>query len=781
MARKPRMNPEAPDGSENPETPETRKPRRTRKPRKAPDEPGRPRKPRNIRPRKTKKHTEMENKNNIAGQPAAPLSKVQGAAPIVIKVGSNVLTRQDGHLDTTRVSAIVDQVAWLKEQGYDVILVSSGAVACGRREVKVEHDLDTVEQRQLFSALGQVKLIGLYYDLFREYGLHVGQILTMRENFDPGEQYDNQKACMKVMLENGVIPIVNENDTVSVTELMFTDNDELSGLIARMMNAETLILLSNVNGVYTGNPEDKDSKLIAIVAPDCDLNQHVSAVKSNHGRGGMQSKYATAKQLQQEGIRVVIANGERENVLIDLIRHPEEVPHTEFLPAVVDKEKPATITQCEAVEKEKPATISQCEAVEKEETATLQFEAVRKASREVALLTDDLRNKVLCDLADAINQHMDELLKENARDLAMMDEKNPLYDRLKLTPQRLQGIAADMRQVTQLPSPLGRILCERTLSNGLELKRVSVPFGVIGIVYEARPNVTFDVFSLCFKSGNACVLKGGKDAHHSNTAAVALIHGVLQKHGLDSNAVLLLPPTHEATAQMLNAVGYVDLCIPRGGRKLIDFVRQHAKVPVIETGAGVVNTYFDIEGDVEMGARIVRNAKTRRVSVCNALDCLLIHAGRLDSLPALCAPLAERGVTLYADPQALQALQGSYPPHLLCAATDQSFGTEFMDYKMAIKTVASAEEAIAHIARYGSGHSECIITANASTAQMFQQRVDAACVYWNAPTSFTDGAQFGLGAEIGISTQKLGARGPMGLEEITSYKWMIKGEGQERA
>ena len=262
---------------------------------------------------------------------------------------------------------------------------------------------------------------------------------------------------------------------------------------------------------------------------------------------------------------------------------------------------------------------------------------------------------------------------------------------------------------------------------------------------------------------------------------MALIHGVLQKHGLDSNAVLLLPPTHEATAQMLNAVGYVDLCIPRGGRKLIDFVRQHAKVPVIETGAGVVNTYFDIEGDVEMGARIVRNAKTRRVSVCNALDCLLIHAGRLDSLPALCAPLAERGVTLYADPQALQALQGSYPPHLLCAATDQSFGTEFMDYKMAIKTVASAEEAIAHIARYGSGHSECIITANASTAQMFQQRVDAACVYWNAPTSFTDGAQFGLGAEIGISTQKLGARGPMGLEEITSYKWMIKGEGQERA
>ena len=409
------------------------------------------------------------------------------------------------------------------------------------------------------------------------------------------------------------------------------------------------------------------------------------------------------------------------------------------------------------------------------------FVNAREAARKLNLLDDATKNSLLLTLADAIGQHTAAILDANAKDLAKMSPENPKYDRLKLTEARLAGIAGDMRNVASLPSPLDKVLMESVLPNGLKIRKVSVPFGVIGVIYEARPNVSFDVFSLCFKSGNACVLKGGKDAHHSNTAAVALIHGVLQKHGLDSNAVLLLPPTHEATAQMLNAVGYVDLCIPRGGRKLIDFVRQHAKVPVIETGAGVVNTYFDIEGDVEMGARIVRNAKTRRVSVCNALDCLLIHAGRLDSLPALCAPLAERGVTLYADPQALQALQGSYPPHLLCAATDQSFGTEFMDYKMAIKTVASAEEAIAHIARYGSGHSECIITANASTAQMFQQRVDAACVYWNAPTSFTDGAQFGLGAEIGISTQKLGARGPMGLEEITSYKWMIKGEGQERA
>ena len=231
---------------------------------------------------------------------------------IVIKVGSNVLTRQDGKLDVTRMSALVDQIAWLKKQGYEVILVSSGAVACGRRELKVDHSLDSVEQRQLYSALGQVKLIGLYYDLFREFGIHVGQVLTMKENFQPGEQYENQRACMKVMLENDVLPIVNENDTVSVTELMFTDNDELSGLIAQMMDADTLILLSNIDGIYNGHPDDPQSEIIRRVAPGTDLSQYIKVEKS------------------QAGIRVIIANGERENILIDLMEHKDETPHTVF-------------------------------------------------------------------------------------------------------------------------------------------------------------------------------------------------------------------------------------------------------------------------------------------------------------------------------------------------------------------------------------------------------------------------------------------------------------------
>ena len=406
------------------------------------------------------------------------------------------------------------------------------------------------------------------------------------------------------------------------------------------------------------------------------------------------------------------------------------------------------------------------------------FERVKKASKDLALLTDIQRNNILNAVADAIISQQTRILKANAQDLAKMDQSNPLYDRLQLTEGRLEGIATDMRNVATLPSPLGHIIKQNTLPNGLRLCRVTVPFGVIGMIYEARPNVTFDVFSLCFKSGNACVLKGGKDADCSNREEVTLIHEVLEQYGVSKDVVALLPATHEATGEMLNAVGYVDLCIPRGGRKLIDFVRDTARIPVIETGAGVVNTYFDEEGDLEMGKAIINNAKTRRVSVCNALDCLLVHKARLFDLPALCEKMAEKNVIIYADNQAYAALDGKYP--YLEHADADSFGTEFMDYKLAIKTVASLEEALEHIDENGSGHSEAIITMNEQTARKFQAHVDAACVYWNAPTSFTDGAQFGLGAEIGISTQKLGPRGPMALEEICTYKWLIEGEGQTR-
>ena len=412
------------------------------------------------------------------------------------------------------------------------------------------------------------------------------------------------------------------------------------------------------------------------------------------------------------------------------------------------------------------------------------FQQVKAACLTLGLLTVNQRNKFLQAVADAIIAETPALLAANAEDLAKMDKANPLYDRLQLTEQRLQDIASDMRHVSTLPSPLGRVLKDKTLDNGLHLQRVAVPFGGSGMIYEARPNVTYDVFSLCFKSGYACVLKGGKDADVSNTAGVELIHRVLKTFGINPNVVTLLPATHEATGEMLNAVGYIDLCIPRGGKKLIQFVRDTAKVPDIETGAGVVHCYFVKDGVIEMGKRFITNAKCRRVSVCNALDCLLIHESRLNDLRTLCEELAKHETKIHADTKAYEALKGNYPDTLLYKAEESEqkmkeenpqirsiWNTEWLSMQMSIKTVATEDEALDHIATYGSGHSESIVSGNEEAQKKFQAMVDAACVYVNAPTSFTDGAQFGLGAEIGISTQKLGARGPMALEEITTYKW----------
>ncbi len=388
----------------------------------------------------------------------------------------------------------------------------------------------------------------------------------------------------------------------------------------------------------------------------------------------------------------------------------------------------------------------------------IQFQLTKDASLSLALINDEKKNAVLRRIADEIGRQSDMLLEANAKDLSRMDQSNPLYDRLQLTKERLDGIASDMRHVADLPTPLGHITKDHTLENGLRLYRVSVPFGVIGMIYEARPNVSFDVFSLCFKSGNACVLKGGKDADDSNRAIVAMIKQILTEEGINPDVINLLPATHESTGEMLNAVGYIDLCIPRGGKKLIEFVRDNAKVPVIETGAGVVHTYFDKDGDLEKGKRIINNGKTRRVSVCNALDCLLVHKDREADIPAL-----------------LELMKDKVQFHY------DNYGKEWMSYDLSIKVVNSLDEALAHIRKYSSGHSEAIITENKETAIRFQKEVDAACVYWNAPTSFTDGAQFGLGAEIGISTQKLGPRGPMALEEMTTYKWIIEGDGQIRS
>ncbi len=408
------------------------------------------------------------------------------------------------------------------------------------------------------------------------------------------------------------------------------------------------------------------------------------------------------------------------------------------------------------------------------------FEGALESSRALGLLEQERIDQILQQVADAAVEATDRILSANAKDLSAMDRSNPLYDRLLLTEERILGIANDMRAVSLLTSPVGEELSRATRPNGMEIRKVRVPFGVIGVIYEARPNVSFDVFALCFKTGNTCVLKGGSDAHNSNSAIVEIIREVLRANGVDERVVTLLPAEREATAQLLAAEGYVDLLIPRGSSSLINYVRHNATIPVIETGAGICHTYVGECADVAKAKAIVTNAKTRRVSVCNALDCMVIDSSRLGDLPEICADLASRNVLIYADPQSYAALDGVYPAELLAEATDESFGTEFLDYKMSIKTAESFEAAVSHIVRYTSRHSESIVTEDLAAAQRFIRMVDAACVYHNVSTAFTDGAQFGFGAEIGISTQKLHARGPMALPELTTYKYVITGSGQVR-
>jgi glutamate-5-semialdehyde dehydrogenase len=408
------------------------------------------------------------------------------------------------------------------------------------------------------------------------------------------------------------------------------------------------------------------------------------------------------------------------------------------------------------------------------------FRNAKRATRELNVLDREVIDKILLSIADSAVANTEYIIAENHKDLMLMDPSDPRYDRLVLNADRIKSLSSDIRHVAEMESPVGKLLSKETRPNGLDISRVSVPFGVIGIIYESRPNVTFDVFSLCLKSGNVCILKGGSDAIHSNNAIVRLIKDVLNKHNVNEDFITLLPAGREETAQLLNAREFVDLIIPRGSRNLIDFVRDNSSIPVIETGAGICHTYFDETGDKEKGREIINNAKTRRVSVCNALDCLIINEKRLNDLGYVVALCADSSVVIYADEKAYEALNGKYPSNLLQKATLESFGTEFLSYKMAVKTVKSFDEALDHISEFGSKHSEAIISENKSNITLFYTAVDASSIFANASTAFTDGSEFGLGAEIGISTQKLHARGPMALDALTTYKWIIEGNGQIR-
>lgn len=404
----------------------------------------------------------------------------------------------------------------------------------------------------------------------------------------------------------------------------------------------------------------------------------------------------------------------------------------------------------------------------------------REAARELARCDENTVKSVLYALAEKALANSEEIFTANRSDLSRMPEDDPKYDRLLLNSERLEAISNDLRNVADLPSPIGEVLDEKVLENGLKLTRIRVPMGVIAVIFESRPNVTFDVFALCLKTQNACVLKGSSDAHDTNRVVVRLMHEVLLEHGIIPDCVFLAPPEREWLPRILNAVGFIDLAIPRGSQGLIDFVRDNASIPVIETGAGIVHTYVDASADLEKARAVITNAKTRRVSVCNALDTLVLHRDLLAELPRLMKDMGANEVEVFADEEAYEALNGQYAA-ALNAAEEKHFGQEFLSLRVSIKIVSNLDEALEHIHRYSSKHSEAIMAEDPTVIERFLNEVDAAAVYANTSTAFTDGGQFGMGAEIGISTQKLHARGPMALPELTSYKWVVRGDGQVRS
>jgi glutamate-5-semialdehyde dehydrogenase len=408
------------------------------------------------------------------------------------------------------------------------------------------------------------------------------------------------------------------------------------------------------------------------------------------------------------------------------------------------------------------------------------LQKTQQASASVRHLSDTQRSDLLNELAIIVEQSKVLIMSENQKDLDLMDKADPKYDRLLLTESRIQGLADSLREVALLPDPTGEVLTERNLENGLNIKKIAVPMGVVGVIYESRPNVTIDVASLCLRSGNACVLKGGKEAIFSNTCLVGLIHQALAKFGIADEAVLLLPTDRKFTEELLKATRYVDIIIPRGSDSLIQFVRQNSLIPTIETGAGVVHTYVETSADLTKAKAIIVNARVSRPSVCNSLDCAIIDEAIIDEfLPMLVEDFKKWNVEVYADEASFAVLEKTGYEKLQ-KAQEEDFGKEWLDYKISIKTVANLDEALSHIQAFSSRHSEAILTQNQSFAERFLAEVDAAAVYHNASTRFTDGGQFGLGAEIGISTQKLHARGPFALEKLVTEKWVVLGDGQVR-
>ena len=655
---------------------------------------------------------------------------------IVVKVGTSTLTHTSGRINIRRTEKLCKILSDVKNAGHELILVSSGAIGMGVGKLNMKSKPEDMPTKQAAAAIGQCELMYLYDKLFREYNHIVAQMLITGLDFSNEESHKNFQSTLNRLLELNVIPIINENDTIATQEISVGDNDTMGAIVAENANADLLIILSDIDGLYTGDPRNNpDAQLIDTVFSITPEIKELAGTKGTTlGTGGMITKIHAAEIAMNAGIDMIIANGTKPELLYNII----------------DGEKVGTVTA---------------------------KNAINSADTET-------KNKALANMADALLAHTDAILEANKQDVEAARGKisDVMIDRLMLDAGRIEGMAKGIRELIDLDDPAGKVLRTVERPNGIVIEKTAVPMGVIAIIYESRPNVTSDAAALCIKSGNVCVLRSGKEAWKSANAVVTALKEGMVKSNLPGEGIQLIEDTsRESSVELMKAVGYVDLLIPRGGPGLIRSCVENAKVPCIQTGTGICHVYVDESADFEKALQIIENAKTSRPSVCNAEEVLLVHSAVAEKfLPLLQKKLVEERkekgeipVELRLCDRAAKIISGT-----LAGADD--FDTEFLDYILAVKIVDSVEEAVEHISKHSTGHSEAIITESKEAADYFTMRVDSAAVYVNVSTRFTDGGEFGLGCEMGISTQKLHARGPMGLEELCTYKYIIRGEGQIR-
>lgn len=668
---------------------------------------------------------------------------------LVVKIGSSVIADDSGNLDLDKLKSISDDISELKSEGVEVVIVSSGAILAGSKSLK--GDRKDVRYLQALSAIGQPELVNQYSNFFSQHNIKTAQILLTHDTFRHPKSLNNVKNTISCLLENSIVPILNENDSVSYEEITLGDNDNLAVLTSELINADLLLILSSADGLFTDDPSSDDAKAISLVNPSDKLEAIKVSSISSTGRGGMKSKLSSARKASSIGINTIVAGKDFSN---PVNRALTKSVGTFFVASASD--------------------------IKKETSAQDVAKNAKIAARELLTISKEQRNNALKNISSAITANKEKIIRENLKDIKYAESNNfskALVDRLLLTEDRIEAMADGVSNIEAQDEVIGNTVSESKRPDGLTICKEQVALGVILMIFESRPNVVVDCAALAIKSGNAIILKGGKEAYYSNLILSEIINEAIDKI-LPNNTIQTLASNDRSLVQnLLSQNEYIDVVIPRGGEGLVNYVYQNSKIPVIAHFKGLCHVYIDETANQAKAQEVCINAKTQRPGVCNAMETLLINKNIDDSfIINLCTSLKELNTELIAD----EYLCSKFSDLDLSIASDSDWSTEYLSNKLSIKSVESLDEAISHINQFGSNHTEAIICEDDQKAQKFKDSIDASCIMINASTRFNDGGELGLGAEIGISTTKLHAYGPMGASELTTKRYVVVGDGHTR-